>query len=131
MCTCGATTGSVSISSYSRIQYAVDQLAIFEDASPKHAFTNKSAFLQHAHRREIPFEDRRFEALQVEVLKDMVRSRPDRGSDDTSTPIRLTQPVAKVAGSRVHTLAAFKADAADNFLLDRNSPMRALWNLFK
>ena len=131
MCTSGATTGSVSISSYSRIQYAVDQLPIFEDAAPKHAFTNKPAFLHHAHRRGIPFEDRRFEALQVEVLKDMSRSSADRSCDDTSTPIRLTQPVAKVSGSGMHTLPAFKAEATYNLLLDRNGPMRALWNLFK
>src|SRR6185436_18699420 len=70
VCAAGTTTSSASISSHPRIHYAVDQLPVFEDAATKHAFTNEPAFLQHTHRGGIPFEDCRFEALQIEVLKD-------------------------------------------------------------
>jgi hypothetical protein len=59
-------------SSYTRIQDAINQPPIFENASPKHTFTNKRAFLQNPHGRWVPLEHRRFQTDDVKVTEKVV-----------------------------------------------------------
>src|SRR5215468_8391257 len=82
-------------SSHACIEHAVDQLPVLEGAFPEHAFPDKSRLLQHAHGSRIPFEYRRFQALHVEALENVVRAGANRRGHDTATPAALGEPVAE------------------------------------
>src|SRR5262249_45838280 len=118
-------------SSHACIEHAVDQLPVLEGAFPEHAFPDKSRLLQHAHGSRIPFEYRRFQALHVEALENVVRAGANRRGHDPATPAALGEPVAEARRFYVHALAAVEADAAHRFSLDRDGPLRSLRHLLE
>ncbi len=83
------TTSDQARLAQARVQDGVDQLTVLQDAAPEHRLANEPALFQHAHRGGIPFEHRRFEARDIEILEDVVRGRARRGAHDAATPVGL------------------------------------------